>query len=300
MAQDENFTTSAAIAVQHLTRHTGIACCAVSRITAGRQVFLHKVITHPKLSLDPWVPFRESICTRMIEFDGPHVITDLLDEPAYARIPLAMKLPVAAYAGVPIVTRVIGERGPMFGSLCVFHPEPQPDLSRHLPEIEATAIHLSKLLERELEVVDTERRMAREMLAREAGSREVWYDALVTEEDTATRYGDAVSILMLEVLDGGIASTIDIAFSVTRPTDLVAKVSENAIGILAAECDLRGVQFLAQKITNSARERGLQIALGYATRNPLMSMDQTWLLADATLRPLSETPTSSRSPRASI
>lgn len=300
MAQDENFTTSAAIVIQHLQRRTGMACCVVTRITAGRQVFLHQVLADPRIALDPWVPFRESICTRMIEFDGPHVITDLLDEPAYARIPLAMKLPVAAYAGVPIVTRIIGERGPMFGSLSAFDPEPQPNLASHLPEIEASAIHLSRLLERELEVVDSTRRKRREVLAGRAATREVWCDALVAEEDYAARYGDAVSVAIIEVLDGVLESAINVALAATRPTDLVAMVNDNAIGILAAECDLRGVQFLSQKVTKFARDKKLKLALGYATRDPLMSMDQTWLLADATIRPLGEVSATARSPRAAL
>lgn len=291
MIGHENFIAGATRTVQQLQAQTGIACWAVSRLTAGRQVFLYKKVANPALYLEPWLPSRESICARMLELNGPRAVSDVLDEPAYAKTKLATTLPVAAFIGTPINIQPTPGRSTLFGTLCGFDPDPNPSIAEHLPEVERCADQLGALLDYELGIVDNARRLAQRQITGRVATRQSWYDAIKTENDRSWRYGDVTSALVIETMDRQLDATIDMIIGLMPSINFVATLSAASLGILAPLCDIRNAQLLMNKIAAAADERGLRLAGGHETRGPLMNMDQTWLMANAALEPLADSRT---------
>ena len=79
----------------------------------------------------------------MVAGKGPRVATVAAATPAYRDLQTGLPHRVAAYIGVPLVTR----DGEVFGTLCGLASRAQPrTLARYLPLVEMTARMLSTLL----------------------------------------------------------------------------------------------------------------------------------------------------------
>ena len=294
MGPHQNFTTAAAEATRHLHEQTGIACWAVSRLTAGRQTFLNKKVEHPKLQLDAWLPLRESICAHMLETNGPRAVGDLAAQPTYAGTHLARTLPARAYIAAPIHIEPTASRGGLFGTLCGFDPDPQPSIEKHLAAVDEHAAHLGSLLDYELPIIDASRHSAPAELASRVANRRSWYDAMTVENDRSWRYGDAASVLVLETSASQLAPTIDVVLGLMQPSSFVAELSAESLGILAPLCDTRMAQRLIHDIATAAAAHHLHVAGGYATREPLMKLGHTWTMANAAIAPLAAAPAAPR------
>jgi hypothetical protein len=89
------------------------------------------------------VPWDRSFCRKMVSGAGPRVSTVTAATPAYANLLTGRAERVAAYVGVPLVTR----SGAVFGTLCGVSSRAQPrSFARHLPTVELVARLLSTLL----------------------------------------------------------------------------------------------------------------------------------------------------------
>jgi hypothetical protein len=92
------------------------------------------------------VPWDRSFCHSMVSGEGPRVATVTAATPAYRDLTTGLPERVAAYLGVPLVTRT----GEVYGSLCGVSSRAQPrTLARYLPTVEMTARMLSSLLPEE-------------------------------------------------------------------------------------------------------------------------------------------------------
>jgi len=106
------------------------------------QVVLH---SHPQelIPCGTEVPWARSFCRPMVSGVGPRVATVAAATPAYRDLQTGLPQRVAAYIGVPLVTR----GGAVFGTVCGVSARAQPrTLARHLPLVEMTARMLSTLL----------------------------------------------------------------------------------------------------------------------------------------------------------
>jgi GAF domain-containing protein len=89
------------------------------------------------------VPWDRSFCRSMVSGEGPRVATVAAATPAYRDLQTGLPHRVAAYIGVPLVTR----DGEVFGTLCGVSSRAQPrTLTRFLPLVEMTARMLSTLV----------------------------------------------------------------------------------------------------------------------------------------------------------
>jgi GAF domain-containing protein len=132
--------TDGALAFLH--EHLGWDLWAVTRIEGDAQVVLRAfpVDTVPPGAALPW---DESFCKQMVEGEGPRVATVTAAIPAYARCAAGLSAGVAAYLGVPLVTR----DGELFGTLCAIAYRAQPlSAARGLATVEFVARMLSTLL----------------------------------------------------------------------------------------------------------------------------------------------------------
>jgi GAF domain-containing protein len=129
-------------ALAFLYRTVGLDVWMLTRVEGDRQVVL---LAHPPevMPVGTWVPWDESFCHKMVHGVGPRVSTVTAATPAYAQMLPRHFERVAAYVGVPLVTR----DGQVFGTLCGVSARAQPrSLGRYLPMVELTARMLSTLL----------------------------------------------------------------------------------------------------------------------------------------------------------
>jgi GAF domain-containing protein len=129
-----------ALAVLHST--VGLDLWMLTHVEGNDQVVLH---AHPRelVPAGMTVPWDRSFCRKMVAGTGPRVSTVTAATPAYASLRSGHTESIAAYLGVPVVTR----SGTVFGTLCGVSARAQPrSFARHLPTVELVARMLSTLL----------------------------------------------------------------------------------------------------------------------------------------------------------
>jgi GAF domain-containing protein len=138
----QDWTAAADGALAFLHEQLGWDLWAVTRLENDAQVVLRTV---PAGAVPPGasLPWEETFCRHMVDGTGPRVATVTAAVPAYARRPAGRAAGVAAYLGVPLVTR----EGELFGTLCAVSYRAQPrSAARGLATVEFVARMLSTLL----------------------------------------------------------------------------------------------------------------------------------------------------------
>jgi GAF domain-containing protein len=138
----EDWPAAAHASLVFLHRTIGLDVWMVTQVDERQQVVLH---SHPQelIPLGASVPWDRSLCRSMVTGAGPRVATVAAATPAYRDLRTGLTERVAAYIGVPLVTR----EKEVFGTLCGVSARAQPrSLTRYLPIVEMTARLLSSLL----------------------------------------------------------------------------------------------------------------------------------------------------------
>jgi GAF domain-containing protein len=138
----EDWPGAARASLAFLHRTVGLDVWLVTRLDDPLQVVLH---SHPQEVLPPGTSifWDRSYCHSMVSGNGPRVATVTAATPAYRDLETGLPQRVAAYIGVPLVTRA----GELFGTLCGLSTRAQPrTLARFLPLVELTARMLSTML----------------------------------------------------------------------------------------------------------------------------------------------------------
>jgi GAF domain-containing protein len=138
----EDWPSAARASLAFLHRTVGLDVWVVTEVREPLQVVLH---AHPEEVLPPGssIAWDRSFCHSMVSGEGPRVATVAAATPAYRDLETGLPHRVAAYIGVPLVTR----QGTLFGTLCGLSVRAQPrTLVRFLPVVEMTARMLSTML----------------------------------------------------------------------------------------------------------------------------------------------------------
>jgi len=138
----EDWPAAARASLAFLHRTVGLDVWMVTHLEQPRQVVLY---SHPQelIPRGTSVAWDRSFCRSMVSGAGPRVATVAAATPAYRDLETGLPQRVAAYIGVPLVTR----DNEVFGTLCGVSARAQPrTLVRFLPLVEMTARMLSTLL----------------------------------------------------------------------------------------------------------------------------------------------------------
>ena len=142
----EDWPSAARATLAFLYRTVGLDVWMVTHVQEPEQVVL---LSHPQEVLPPGtsILWERSFCRTMVTGAGPRVATVAAATPAYRDLETGLPHKVAAYIGVPLVTR----EGTLFGTLCGLSVRAQPrTLVRFLPVVEMTARMLSTMLPADL------------------------------------------------------------------------------------------------------------------------------------------------------
>ncbi|GAA3183034.1 hypothetical protein GCM10010531_41580 [Blastococcus jejuensis] len=129
-------------ALRFLSEHVGWDLWMVTQVVDDRQVVL---LAEPDSTVRPGMtlPWERSFCRQMIEGNAPRLATVTAAVPAYAAQNSGPLRNVAAYVGVPLVTRDLE----LFGTICGVAYRAKPlSVTREVDVVEACARMLSTLM----------------------------------------------------------------------------------------------------------------------------------------------------------
>ena len=138
----EDWPTAVRSTLALLHRTIGLDVWLVTRVEGDEQVVLY---AHPPEAVEVGtvLSWDRSFCRKMVAGAGPRISTVTAATPAYAHLRTGPIERVAAYVGVPLVTR----DGELFGTLCGLSTRAQPrSLARQQAMVEMTARMLSTVL----------------------------------------------------------------------------------------------------------------------------------------------------------
>jgi diguanylate cyclase (GGDEF)-like protein len=240
----------------------------------------------------------ESLCSRMVEGQGPHIAPDVAREPAYAQAPVAQKMTVGAYVGVPLRRA----DGTLFGTLCAIDPEPQPERIREDQDMVVLMGELlGGLLEAELAGTEAVRKAERgdvDITRDELTglyNRRGWDMLVLREEERCQRYGHPACVVSLDLDDlkfyndtQGYASGDALLIrcskalkEVTRGSDVVARMGGDEFAMLMVECDYFDAQAMLLRVQETLAGYDVRASIGMAMRKPGIDIEEALAIADA-------------------
>lgn len=265
----------------------------VTRTVDGHQVVLEfEDTSHSGYSVKPGLvmPWNGSLCAEMVAGHGPSMAPRAADVPAYASAANRRHTPIEAYVGVPLRH----PDGTLFGTLCGFDPEPQPDILRESEQLVVLqAGLLATLLALELDREHQRRRAERaEALATldaltELANRRGWDHIVAAEEARARRYGHPGSVLIIDLNqlkavndsrghaagDQLLRDCAQVLSGTARGSDFVARLGGDEFGILAVETDRPGGEAQVARIRQAMDAAGIDAAIGLGVRHAPGSLD---------------------------
>ncbi len=291
------FDAACTLVVEHLARTIPMGMWAVTRIVAGRQLFLTVDSAEYPVVAGAEFPYASSMCRSMVSGAAPRIAPDVGAVPEYAAAAAnVLPLVVNAYVGTPIV-RPDGE---LFGTVCGYDPRRQAEsLHEHQPLLDL----LSSLLSAVLEADSTATAIARELevARREADTdtltglmnRRGWDRFLALEEQRYRRFGDPACVVVLDLdrlklindtqgHDAGaryIQRTARVLTESIRPGDLLARLGGDEFAILLPATTIELACEIGERVRAAVADSSLlpvSLSIGIA---PLAKDSRVALLA---------------------
>jgi hypothetical protein len=272
----------------YLGRHVGDAVLAVAVSTAATGIAVGEPLA-----------WSQTVCRRMVSRLGPTVAPDLSQVANYARAPLADRLGMACYAGVPVLT----SDGDLLGVLAGWDDEPR----RPPPGTAELLWTFAKLLAPAWGVADAAAAADRARDARTASGhaaerltglpgRRGWGALLDSCDRSARRTGHAAGVLVADL--GPVRSTRHLQRGVRAARDAlpgvsVARLGPRRVGAVVVGDRTGALPDLAGRVTADLSSRGFTPRTAWATRADAGDLRGVWLVAEARLAErLRERPTS--------
>ncbi len=291
------FDTASTLVIEHLNRTLPLGLWAVTRVVDGRQILL--TVGAPGYSIEAGteVPYAASFCRSMVSGRAPQIAPDVSQVPEYAAAASTAPIPVSAYVGTPIVR----PDGSLFGTLCGFDAERQPDaLVEQLPLLDLLSSMLSAVLAADTAVTMAEREL--ETARSEADTdvltgllnRRGWDRFLEKEEDRFRRFGDAACVLVLDLdhlkivndtkgHDAGdqyIRDAARVMAAVMRPGDVLARLGGDEFGIVAIGAGPVLAERMIARMQEALIEAGVSGSFGHAPYSVVSGFPGAWQAAD--------------------
>jgi diguanylate cyclase (GGDEF)-like protein len=293
-----DFAAASRATMQFLRQRLGFKLWMVSRTDGKDWIVLFADDDGYGVKAGQVYSWAESLCSRMVEGQGPHIAPNVAAEPAYAQAPITRKITVGAYAGVPLRRA----DGTLFGTLCAIDPEPQPERIREEQDMMLLMGELlSGLLEAELAGTEALRKAERQDvdITRDEltglYNRRGWDMLVVREEERCRRYGHPACVVSLDLDDlkfyndtQGYASGDALLIrcskalkEVTRGSDVVARMGGDEFAMLMVECDYFDAQAMLLRVQETLAGYDVRASLGMAMRKPGIDLEEALAIADA-------------------
>lgn len=236
------------------------------------------------------------VCSRMVR-GGPRAVPDLALVPDYNAAPLARRLPIGAYVGVPVSL----PDGTVIGSLFGIDPSAQStDLRTALPVAQIFSNVLAGAVQTEaaLEAAsrradDAERRAVTDALTG-ITNRAGWEDALDSEHARAVRRGLWTGLVSLDLDelkaindryghpagDALIVAAAESLQCVVRREDVLARVGGDEFAVLVSDSDPECLDRLVVRLRVVLDGVGVRASVGAVSVPAGTGLRQAWSVAD--------------------
>ncbi len=297
----KDFATAGSALLHHFQKRLGFRLWMLTRTEGNDWIVLDAVDEGYGIRPGDVYRWSDSLCSRMVTGQGPMIAPRAAEIPAYIESGLANRLEIGAYIGMPLLRN----DGRLFGTLCALDPSPMAaTIEQEQPWLELSARLLSTLLELDLKS-HADRRRAEQAEAETwkdaptgLKNRRAWDHLMTLEEARCRRYGHTACVIAVELVENqpskeGQASPpraerlkkVAVALQLAvRPSDVLARVGDQAFGILAIECDAGAGHALLARLRHNLAEAGIDAACGLALRNPVFGLHAAWEAADASMR----------------
>lgn len=292
-----DFAGTAKALLTHLQGRLGFSLWMITRIEGDHQVVLQ--VLDDGYGVRPGDVFRwsETLCSRMLDGSGPHIAPNASLIPAFVSAGVTRRLPISAYAGVPL------ERpdGSLFGTLCAFDPAPQRvEVADQLPLLQFASRILSTVLVNEIRSEAEARRAERAEVETQIdaltslANRRAWKQLLAAEEARCAEFGHPACVIAVDLdglkkvnessgLEAGDELLRKAALALrktSRASDVVARLGGDEFGIIGVECDLADARRFVRRLERALLEQGISASIGLAARDPSRGLSGAWLEAD--------------------
>jgi diguanylate cyclase (GGDEF)-like protein len=297
-----DFREASRAVLEHLREHVGMALWMVTRRQERDWIVLDAAQAGDVYAVEPSLvlPWFDSFCVRMVAGKGPRCAPRSNEVAAYREAPIGRRLPIASYVGVPLYDA----GGGLFGTLCAIDPAPRDaDLELKMPMVELAARLLATILDRERAAEDARRRAERAELGANTdlltnlASRRAWEAAVDREEARCKRYGDTISVLMVDLDelkrvnderghaagDALIQAASKALRTPLRETDFVARIGGDEFGILAPHVGLQAAHVIKARLEAALALAGCPASIGIAQRRPDATLRDALKEADAAM-----------------
>jgi len=239
----------------------------------------------------------DSFCSRMVQGQGPNIAPDAHAIPAYASAPIGQEIQIGSYVGIPLW----GRDENLIGTLCAIDPNPMDfQIENELPFVTLMARLLTTLFENEIDV-ENEHRRAEHALAKAMSdhltglyNRRGWETLLVQEEARCKRFGLPAGIFSIDLDDLKVVNdkfghmrgdelickAAKIITSLTRTTDVVARIGGDEFAILATGCSAFHLEALNDRVRTGLAEHNISASIGSAMLGAKSNMLETFNKAD--------------------
>lgn len=296
----EKFTAASRAVLAHLQHRFSLGIWMVTETTDNDWTILYTEGDGYDITEGSVLNWSDSICYRMLQGLGPQYAACVSDLPAYAAAPVCSQLSIDAYIGVPLSR----QDGTLFGTLCGIDKNPQPKLgNEQLSVLKLFANLLCLTLEDNTKPDVIPGAVSLPHLAlyqdRLTGllNKNAWNFAIAEEEVRLRRYGGDVSVFIIELKANYFTDDVFIhpndesqiqklAFYLCnrlRQSDIVARVEENVIVVLARDCDLDSAAQLETLLEVDMMRNRITACIGKATRNTYGTIGDAIKQADENL-----------------
>jgi len=241
-------------------------------------------------------PWPDTLCARMLEHHGCCFSEDAADA-ELATAPVRESMRIGAYIGYP----VLSWRGELLGTVCAIDPERQPLFT---PEqkliVETICRTISTLVAHSFKLDDIRRSEHRIKPPADIDhltglpNTDGWQSVLEEEENMLREEDGDALVAMLEIAEPDRASGADVATDWennlvhlaqllkrhVRERDAVARIDGNRFALMLRGLSEEQGRGVAEKVTQTLRDSGARVALGYATRVSSGSLAEAARIAD--------------------
>ena len=293
----DDFESASKVVLRFLYQRFGFSLWMVTRCEDTAWVVLHREDHGYGVSAGAVFRWADTFCSEMVKGHGPNVAPESDLIPAYRNAKIREQVEIKAYVGYPLYY----EDGSVFGTLCGIDPVTQSEtLVEEKALFELLSTLLSTVLQQELQVVETARRLERvqtESLTdalTQLYNRRAWNQLMRAEEERCVRYGSPATVMVID-LDGMkqendtyghaagdrlLQKTGEILRQGARQADVVARLGGDEFGIISVECMLADAEKLRERTRTALATAGIAASLGLAERTPQDGLKGAWETAD--------------------
>lgn len=287
-----NFHAATGAVLKFLQGHLGFDLCMVARVKDGQWIVVNVEDQRYGMKAGAVFPWENTLCYAMVTGQGANIAPDVSTVEAYAKAPLSEQFNIAAYISMPL----FHSDGTLFGTLCAFNSEAKPaSMEAQQPLLKVLVQLLVSLLESDLKLLQQKRQVERSQT--ESWRDELtglynlraWNHFLSVEDSRCHRYGRDACLISLQLdLDAAAATygaspaepwikaIAQLLKSVLREEDIIARIGENQVAIIAVETEPERLGRLVNRIQAELKLTAFPIAIGSAVRDPSATLESAW------------------------